>query len=134
MASKYGIQEFADGLGDVVELLDDDGIRSAFKKGQNFEMLKFILEAGEAYPKVKEFIDDWAVWSREAGDLDLNEKDEVLAIIKERHPNPDELQAKVIEVFETAGFGYEYIAGMVIGGAKEMVARVNKLFGKSQEV
>lgn len=131
MASKYGITEFADGLGDVVELLDDDGIRSAFKKGEKFEVFKLLVKGAEAYPKIKELVDDSTVFFQEAGDLQREEKDQVLNIIKARFPNPDPLQQKVLDIYETAGFGFGFVLD-TISGALQFVEMAKAIFAPAR--
>lgn len=127
MAGKYGVVEFTDTLGDIVEAAAEDGLRSAFDG--NFEILKFLIEAADEYPNIKEMIDDIPTFALEAGDLQPEEKDEVMTGLRARFPNPDPVQAKILEFYDTAGFGFVWIVRDVIGGGRELVARVVNLFG-----
>ena len=129
--NKYGVTEFADTLGDFVLLIGEDGVRSAFKKGSNFEVIKLLVETAEAYPTVKEMVDDSKTFFQEAADLKTFEKDEVISLIKRRFPDPDPVQAKVIEFYEVSGFAFVWVVDSVAGGAQTLIAMVKTLFGRT---
>lgn len=119
MADKFGKAEVQDTLGDVVEAVGPNGIRSAFQG--KFELVKFLIEAAEVYPTIREAIDDFPVFWQEFKDLTPQESLEVVAGIKARHPEPDEVQKTVINVLENAALTQDYIQNKVIGGGAKLV-------------
>ncbi len=121
--NKFGYDEVTDTLGDLIEAAGPNGIRSAFKKGQKFELVKFLIEAAEVYPTVNEMINDFATFWAQTKDLLPQESLSVIGSIKVRFPQPDPVQAKIIAVLENSALTQEYLQDQVIGGAKVLIDR-----------
>ena len=125
MENKFGFTEVVDTFGDLINAAGEDGIRSVFTG--RFELVRFLIEAAELYPTVKEAIDDFGTFWSELKDLTPQESLDAVGAIRARFPVPDPVQEKIIVVLENAALTQDYVQGGVIEGGKRVLEAWKRL-------
>lgn len=124
---KWGVDEVIDTLGYVVHAAGPNGVRKAIpKKGEKFDLVKFLFAAANEYPEIKEAVEDFSTFWQQLKDIFPEESKQVAAALRQKYPNPDPVQEELLYNIENLALTQEWIQYSVLGNGSDLLKRWGK--------
>lgn len=121
---QWGFDEVVDTLGDLIHAVGPNGIPQGIpKKGEKFDVVKFILAAVGEYPNLQEAVEDFATFWKQLTDLFPSESKAVSAALRAKYPTPSPLQETLLYNIENLALTQEWIQNDIFANGRALLDR-----------